>query len=332
LFNVSEMRLQSRSRHAAPVMIVAIFMLAMNAQHVLAQKDYPAKPIRFIVATAPGGSNDVLARMIGAKLHEAWGQPVIIDNRGGGGGNIAANVAAKSPPDGYTLLNVSLGHAVNVTLYPDLTYDLRKDLAPVIFLASSPLIVCVTASLPIRSINDLVAYAKANPVNYGVGFIGAISHVSVEQFKRQMGVAMNAVPYSGGGPAGTALAVGEVQVVFNPIPDLIALTRTGRVRPVAIASAHRSPLLPEVPTMAEQGVKNFEVGNWAGMVAPAGVPPAIVKQLSAEINRILKLPDIREKLAAQGFEAGGGSPEEFKKFLNSEIERWGKVVTAMGIK
>jgi tripartite-type tricarboxylate transporter receptor subunit TctC len=332
LFNPTEFPLQARRRHAVPLMIVAMLMLALPAQHALAQSDYPAKPVRYIVATAPGGSNDVLARMVGAKLHEAWGQPVIIDNRGGGGGNIAANMAAKSPPDGYTLLTVSLGHAINVTLYPDLAYDLRKDLAPIIFLASSPLIVCVTASLPIRSINDLVSYAKANPVNYGVGFIGAISHVAVEQFKRQMGVSMNTVPYSGGGPAGTALAVGEVQVVFNPIPDLIALTRTGRVRPIAIASAHRSPLLPDVATMAEQGVKNFEVGNWAGMVAPAGVPPAIVKRLSAEINRILKMPDIREKLIAQGFEAGGGTPEQFNKFLNSEIDRWGKVVTAMGIK
>lgn len=302
----------------------------MPGHHALADGDYPTKPMRYIVASQPGGVNDMLARIVGAQLNAAWHQPVIVDNRSGGGGNIGANMAAKSRPDGYTLLNVSLGHAINVTLYSNLAYDLRKDLAAVTFLASSPLIVCVTASLPIRSINELVSYAKANPVNYGTGFVGAISHVSVEKFKQQMGVQMTHVPYGGGGPAARALAGGEVQVVFNAIPELIALARAGRVRPLAIASAQRSPLLSDVPTMAEQGVKNFEVGNWTGVMTPAGVPPVIVKKLAGEIDRILKMPDVQEKLVAQGFEVGGGTPEQFDKFLNSEIDRWGKVVKAIG--
>ncbi len=297
-----------------------------------AQDAYPSKPIRYIVAVAPGGINDFLARVVGSKLAEAWGQPVIVDNRPGAGANVGANLVAKSQPDGYTILNASLGHAINVTLYDKLDYDLRKDLAPVSFLASSPLIVCVTNNLPIKSIGDLVAYAKANKVNYGTGFVGSISHVSVELFKRQMGIDMNQIPYSGGGPAAIALASGQVQVVFNAIPELITYVKSGRVRAIAITSAKHSPLLPEVPTMAEQGVKNFEMGNWVGVMTRAGSPPANIRKLSAEIDRILQLPDVREKLIAQGFDIGGGTPEQFGKFLNAEIDRWGKVIKAIGAK
>jgi len=305
-------------------------LLLLACASAQAQSDYPSRPIRYVVAVAPGGINDFLARVVAAKLNEAWSQPVIVDNRPGAGGNIGANVVAKSQPDGYTLLNVSVGHAVNVTLYPSLPYDLRKDLAPVVFLASSPLIACVTASLPIKSVSELVTYAKSSPVNYGVGFIGAISHVSVEQFKRQMAVDMNQVPYNGGGPAATALASGQVQVVFNAIPELMPMVKAGRVRPIAITSARRSPLLPDVATMGEQGIRNFEMGNWVGVMTRTGTPQPVVKKVAAEIDRILKMPDIREKLLAQGFETGGGSPEQFDKFLNSEIDRWGRIVKASG--
>jgi tripartite-type tricarboxylate transporter receptor subunit TctC len=303
---------------------------AVTAAPAHAQNDFPAKPIRYVVAVAPGGINDFLARVVGAKLNEAWGQPVIVDNRPGSGGNIGANVVAKSQPDGYTILNVSLGHAVNVTLYSSLPYDLRKDLAPVSFLASAPLIACVPATLPVKSINELVAYAKSNPVNYAIGFTGSISHVSVEVFKRQMGIEMNQVPYNGGGPAATALASNQVQVLFNAIPELITFVRGGRVRALAVASAKRTSLLPDVPTMAEQGVKDFEMGNWVGVMTRAGTPQPVIKKLAGEIDRILKLPDVREKLLAQGFDIGGGTPEQFTKFLNAEIERWGKVVKAAG--
>ena len=313
---------------ATAIMIGALAAVCSGRAH--AQKDYPVRPIRYVVAVAPGGINDFLARVVGAKLSEAWGQPVIVDNRPGAGGNVGANLVAKSQPDGYTILNVSLGHAINVTLYSSLPYDLRKDLTPVVFLASSPLIACVTAALPIKSIDELVAYARSNPVNYGTGFVGSISHVSVEQFKRQMGIDMNQVPYTGGGPAATALASGQVQVVFNAIPELITLVRGGRVRAIAILSAARSPLLPDVSTMAEQGVKNFEVGNWVGVMTRAGTPQTVVRRLAGEIDRILKLPDVREKLVAQGFDIGGGSPELFDKFLNAEIDRWGKVVKTTG--
>lgn len=310
-------------------LLVGAALLAPRAQ---AQGSYPDKPIRYIVAVAPGGINDFLARVVGAKLADAWGQPVIVDNRPGAGANVGANLVAKSQPDGYTILNASLGHAINVTFYEKLDYDLRKDLAPVSYLASAPLIVCVTNTLPIKSINDLVAYAKTNKVNYGTGFVGSISHVSVELFKRQMGVEMNQIPYSGGGPAAIALASGQVQVVFNAVPELITFVKSGRIRAIAITSAKHSPLLPEVPTMAEQGVKNFEMGNWVGVMTRAGSPPANIRKLSAEIDRILQQPDVKEKLIAQGFDIGGGTPEQFGKFLNAEIERWGKVIKAIGAK
>jgi tripartite-type tricarboxylate transporter receptor subunit TctC len=311
----------------AAVALGAVTVMSAAAQ---AQSDFPAKPIRYVVAVAPGGINDFLARVVGAKLNEAWGQPVIVDNRPGAGGNVGANVVAKSQPDGYTILNVSLGHAVNVTLYSSLPYDLRKDLAPVVYLASAPLIACVPTALPIKSIDELVAYAKANPVNYAMGFTGSISHVSIEVFKRRMGIDMNQVAYSGGGPAATALASNQVQVLFNAIPELITFVRGGRVRALAIASGRRSPLLPDVPTMAEQGVKDFEMGNWVGVMTRAGTPQPVVRKLAAEIDRILKMPDVRDRLLAQGFDIGGGTPEQFTQFLDSEIERWGKVVKAAG--
>lgn len=319
-------------RRRAVLALGLLLGAAVLAPRAHAQDAFPSRPIRYIVAVAPGGINDFLARVVGAKLAEAWGQPVIVDNRPGAGANVGANLVAKSQPDGYTILNASLGHAINVTFYEKLDYDLRKDLAPVSYLASAPLIVCVTNTLPIKSINDLVAYAKANKVNYGTGFVGSISHVSVELFKRQMGVDMNQIPYSGGGPAAIALASGQVQVVFNAVPELITFVKSGRIRAIAITSAKHSPLLPEVPTMAEQGVKNFEMGNWVGVMTRAGSPPANIRKLSAEIDRILQQPDVKEKLIAQGFDIGGGTPEQFGKFLNTEIERWGKVIKAIGAK
>lgn len=325
-------RVNRGNSFSAVLAVASAIGTCMIAGGAYGQADFPTRPIRYIVAVAPGGINDFLARVVGAKLAEAWGQPVIVDNRPGAGANVGANLVAKSQPDGYTILNASLGHAINVTFYEKLDYDLRKDLAPVSYLASAPLIVCVTNNLPIKSISDLVAYAKANKVNYGTGFVGSISHVSVELFKRQMGVDMNQIPYSGGGPAAIALASGQVQVVFNAIPELITFVKSGRVRAIAITSAKHSPLLPEVPTMAEQGVKNFEMGNWVGVMTRAGSPPANIRKLSTEIDRILQQPDVKEKLIAQGFDIGGGTPEQFGKFLNAEIERWGKVIKAIGAK
>jgi tripartite-type tricarboxylate transporter receptor subunit TctC len=317
-------------RRRAVLILGLLVGAALLAPRAHAQGNYPDKPIRYVVAVAPGGINDVLARAIGAKLNEAWGQPVIVDNRPGAGGNVGANLVAKSQPDGYTILNASLGHAINVNLYSNLPYDLRKDLMPVVFLASSPLIIGVNAGLPVKSIAELVAYAKSNPVNYGSGGAGFISHLSMEVLKRQTGIEMTHVPFNGGGPAAIALASNQVQVVANAIPELIVLVRSGRVRAIALTSAKRSPLLPEVATTGEQGLKNFEMGNWVGVLTRAGTPQPIVKKLAGEIDRILQMPDVKDKLVAQGFDVAGGTPEQFAKYLNSEIDRWGKVVKETG--
>jgi len=325
-------RMDHGTRRAAAMAAAVVVGLAGFASVSQAQSGYPEKPIRYVVAVAPGGINDVLARAIGAKLNEVWGQPVIVDNRPGAGGNVGANLVAKSLPDGYTILNASLGHAINVNLYSSLPYDLRKDLTPVVFLASSPLIIGVNAGLPIKSVAELVAYAKSNPVNFGSGGAGFISHLSMEVLKRQMGFEMTHVPFNGGGPAAIALASGQVQVVANAIPELITLVRAGRVRAIALTSVKRSPLLPEVATTAEQGVKNFEMGNWVGVLTRAGTPQPIVNKLAGEIDRILQMPDVKEKLVAQGFDVVGGTPEQFAKFLNAEIERWGRVVKETGAK
>jgi tripartite-type tricarboxylate transporter receptor subunit TctC len=315
---------------AIPALVVAL-LTAFIAGSASAQ-DYPVKPVRYIVAFAPGGLNDIVARLLAQKLSEAWKQPVVVENRTGGGGNIGADVVAKAPADGHTFLNISLAHAINATLYQKLTYDVRKDFAPVTLVGSSPLLLAVNPAVPANSVAELVAYAKTKSLNFGSGGSGVISHLAGEMFKRAAGLDMVHVPYKGGALAANDLISGQVHLMFNAVPELIQHVKSGRLRALAVTSRNRYPLVPELPTMIESGYPNFEAGNWIGVVVPAGAPKEIVSKLSADFVRAIQSPDIKEKFAAQGIDPIGTRPEAFGQFLNGEVQKWGKMVREVGAK
>jgi tripartite-type tricarboxylate transporter receptor subunit TctC len=309
---------------------LAAATLAAAASHSALAADYPDKPVRYIVAFAPGGLNDIVARLVGQKLGESLKQSVVIDNRTGAGGNIGAQIVAKSPADGYTLLNVSLAHAINATLYQNLPYDVLRDFEAVSLLGSSPLLLAVNPGIPPKSVAELVAYAKVRPLNFGSGGAGAISHLSGELFKRAAKIDLAHVPYKGGSLAANDLMSGQIQLMFNAVPELIQFVKAGRLRALAVTSRERYPLVPELPTMIEAGYPGFEAGNWIGVVVPAGTPRPVVARLSTEMARAVRTPDVKEKFAQQGIDALGTTPEEFRRLLAADVQKWGKVVRETG--
>lgn len=302
-----------------------------GASQAVAQA-YPERSIRYVVAFAPGGINDLLARVVAQKLTEAWKQPVIVDNRPGAGGNVGAEVAARAAPDGYTLLNISTAHVIAQSLYPKLGYSLVRDLTPVVYLGSSPLITAVSGTLPIRTVPELIAWAKQNKMVYGSGGIGAISHLSMEMLKVSAGIEGVHVPYKGAAPAAADLIGGQVHVISNAVPELWPAVKTGKVRVIGAMSEKRLQWMPDVPTFAEQGVKGFVLGNWVGLMTAAGTPPATVRKLSDEITRVLRMPDVSERLIGLGFEPGGGTPAELAKLIASETVTFATAVKASGAK
>jgi tripartite-type tricarboxylate transporter receptor subunit TctC len=299
-----------------------------------AQAQYPNRPVRLVVPFPPGGGSDTLARILGPKLSEALGQQVVIDNRPGAGANIGAEVAAKTPPDGYTLLMGNVAHAINVSLYSKLNYDLVRDFAPVSLLASTPNIVVVHPSVPVRSVKELIALAKARPGQLDVASSGAGSsaHLAGELFNSLAGTKMNHVPYKGGGPAVIALVGGQVSVGFATTPSVIQHVKSGKLRGLAVTSAKRSPSTPELPTVSEAGLKGYEAGTWYGMLVPAGTPKDVISRLHAESVKLLALADVKQRLDATGFESIGTTPEQFGAYIRSEVEKWGKVVRAAGVR
>lgn len=322
-------------------------MAAMNARSVLCSAllgitsasaaaataaDYPTRPIRYVVAFAPGGINDILARIVGQKLSDAWGQPVIVDNRPGAGGNVGAELVAKSTPDGYTILNISTAHTISQSLYSKLGYSLERDLTPVVWLGGSSLIMVVTPSLPVKSVAELIAWAKGNRLIYASGGVGVISHLSLEMFKGAAKINATHVPYKGVGPSIPDLISGQVHVMINAIPELFPYAKGGRLRIIGTLTEKRHPFMPDVPTMIEQGYPDFVLANWVGIVAAAGTPKPAVNKLAAEVTRILKHPDVAGKLSDQGFDPGGGTPEAFGKLIRSEVARFGKAVKDSGAK
>lgn len=295
---------------------------------------YPVKQVRLIVPFPPGGGTDTLARIYGQKLGEAMGQQVIIDNRPGGGTNIGAELAAKAPPDGYTALMGNISHAINVTLYSKLNYDLAKDFAPVTLLASTPNILVVHPSVPVKSVKELVAFAKARPgqIDYASSGSGTSSHLAAELFSMMAGVKMTHIPYKGGGPAVIALTGGQVSVGFATTPSIIGHIKSGKMRGLAVTTAQRSPSTPDLPTIGEAGVAGYDAGTWYGLLVPAGTSKDIVTRLNAESIKVLKLPDVKERLDAAGFETLGTTPEQFATYIRTEIDKWGKVVKAAGVR
>ena len=308
--------------------------LFCGAAHFAFAQDYPSKPIRIIVPYPPGGFNDTLARTLGQKLTERWGQPVIVDNRPGGGSTIGTNLAAKSAPDGYTLLIVSFAFAVNPAIYAALPYDSAKDFAPVVLAAGTPNLLVVHTGLQVKSVQELIALAKAKPgkLNYASAGNGSSNHLSMELFKSLAGVDIVHVPYKGSAPAVIDLIGGQVDAMFDNVPNVLAQVKAGKLRALAVSSRERSPFVKDVPTVAESGVSGFDVSVWFGVVAPAGTPQPVIAKLNGQINAILKLTEIRQAYNNQGVEPVGGSPEEFAAFLMAQRTKWGKVARDSGTK
>jgi tripartite-type tricarboxylate transporter receptor subunit TctC len=295
---------------------------------------YPGKPVRFIVPFPPGGPVDTTARGFTHKLSEYWGQQAIVDNRAGAGGIVGAEIAAKSPADGYTVFVCSIHHSVLPGLKPNLPYDIEKDFVPVTFAAMFPIILVAHPSVPAKTIPELIAYAKKNPgkLAFGSAGTGGGTHLAGELFKAQAGVDLLHVPYKGSAPAMTDLLGGQVQLMFSDAPTALPHIKSGRVRALGVASPKRSALVPDLPTIAESGVKGYEAYSWAGVVAPAGTPAPIVAKLNADISKALSQPDVKQRLFEEGAEAMPTTPEQFGKMLKAEIAKWTKVVKDANIK
>ena len=320
------------NRIAVLLFAVAVLSVAPLAN---AQDAYPSKPIRIVVPFPAGGATDILARAVAQKLTEAWGPAVVVDNRPGAGGNIGSDIVAKSPPDGYTLLMGTVGtHAINPSLYAKMPYDHVKDFAPVVLVASVPNVLVVTPSLPVQSVAELVAYAKANPgkLNFASSGSGTSIHLSGELFKTTAGVQIVHVPYKGSAPALTDLVGGQVHLMFDNLPPSLPQIKAGKLRALAVTSLARAPALPDVPTMVESGFPTFEASSWFGLLAPAGTKPEIVAKINAEVRNWLGSAEARDKLLSQGANAAGGSPEDFARHIAAETAKWAKVVKESGAK
>jgi tripartite-type tricarboxylate transporter receptor subunit TctC len=296
---------------------------------------YPTKPIRLVVPFPPGGSLDVVARAIGQKLTEAWGQPVVIDNRPGAGGNIGADLVAKSAPDGYTILEGALStHAVNVSLYSKMPYDPVRDFAPITLVAITPNVLVLNPSFPANSVPELIAYAKAHPggLSFGSGSNGSAGHLAGELFKTETGVDMVHIPYKGGAPALQALLAGDTQLMFDNLANSTPQLKAGKLKALAVTTAKRSALAPELPTLAETGLPGFDIYTWWGFMAPAGTPKEIIAKWNAEVTRILATPEMKAFFAQQGAEPAPTTPEQFAALIRSEIPKYAKIVKDSGAK
>ena len=294
--------------------------------------NYPAKPIRFVVPYPPGGFTDILARLIGQKLTDSWAQPIIIENKGGGGSTIGTDLAAKAPPDGYTILMVAPDLAINPSLYRKLAYDAAKDFAPVTLVARGPIALVVHPTVAATSVKELIALAKSapSPLNYASGGNGTGGHLAMELFRTAAGINLIHIPYKGIGPGATDLLSGQVSLMFLQMAIARPHILAGRLRALGVAGSQRSQALPDLPTLDEAGLPGFDVTPWFGVVAPAGTPPEVIAKLSAEIGRIMRLPDVKERLSTQGGEPVTNTPEEFGMFIKAEIVKWAKGVRESG--
>jgi tripartite-type tricarboxylate transporter receptor subunit TctC len=298
-----------------------------------AQQAYPSKPVRIISPFPPGGGNDALCRIVAQKLVEGLKQQVIVENRAGANGIVGTEVAARSAPDGYTIVLIPSGHAVNATLYRKLPFDSIRDFAPITLAGSSPLVLAVHPSLPVKNVKELVALARARPgqLTYVSAGVGASGHLGGALFETLTGTQMVHIPYKGMAVAITDLMSGQVSLTFGTSLSVIPHARSGRLRALATTGARRSPALPDLPTVAEAGVPGYEASLWYGFVGPARLPPEVVRRLNSAIVAVLGLPDVRDRLASQGVDPQPTTPEEFAQLLASDVERWAKVIQRAGI-
>ena len=314
--------------------VAALFAYtAIFAGSSLAQTVYPAKAIRYVVPFPAGGPLDIVARAIGQELNKSWGQAVVIDNRPGAGGNIGADLVAKAPADGYTILMGAVStHAINVTLYNKLPYDPIRDFAPVTLITSVPNVLVVHPSVPANNVKELIALAKSRPgqLNFASGSTGSAGHLAGELFNSMAGVRMTHIPYKGAAPAVVDLMAGHVSLMFDNMSSALPNIKATRVRALAVTTLKRSPLLPQLPTISDAGLRGFDIATWFGIFAPAGAPPDIVARLNSEIVRILHTPEMKERLALLGAEPIGNKPDEFAAFVRAEIPKYAKVIQASG--
>jgi len=312
------------------VIVALLAVLATAPAWSQGTASYPVKPVRFVVPTAPGGGVDTLSRLVGHALTSTWGQQVLVDNRGGASGIIGAEIVARAPGDGYTVLVTPTTFSTNVSLFRKLPYDTRRDFVTVSLISKEPNILMVHPSLPVKSVGALVSLAKRRPgeLNFGYGGVGSTASLSGALFRLRTGIRMTGVSYKGNGPAVTALSTGEVQLMFVGLPPTLPMVKQGQLKPLAVTSDARSPFLPQVETMAEAGVTDFEVTNWVGVMAPAETPAPIVQKISADIRKVLASAAMQERFRFYGVTPDSSTPEEFRQFLDSEIKRWGEVVQA----
>jgi tripartite-type tricarboxylate transporter receptor subunit TctC len=311
--------------------VLFLFFLCFFTGNAISQ-NYPAKPIRLVVPFPPGGSNDIVGRMIAAQLGERLGQSVIVDNRGGAGGTIGTDMVAKAPPDGYTLLLISVAHAFNPAMYKSLPYDPEKSFAPIGLVAAGPVALMVHPSVPATSVKELIALAKAKPgeLNYATAGIGSFQHLASELFKLQTGVNIVHIPYKGGGPAMMDTIAGQAQINMASLIQVIPFAKSGKLRLLATSGAKRSSLFPDVPTVAET-VPGYDATNWWGLVAPAGTPAAVVSRLHSELEGVLKSAETKKRLESEGADIVRMDPAEFGRFMSAEMVKWTKVVREAGI-
>ena len=317
-----------RKVHVPTMALLMVGAVAANAQQ------YPNKPIRLVVGFAAGGPSDVAARTIAQKLAEKWGQQVIVDIRPGAGGNIATEIVAKSPADGYTLLEPAFAHAVNPFLYSKLPFDAVKDFSSILLFASIANVLVVHPSIPVNSVKELIAFAKTRPnqLTLGSSGNGTASHLAGELLSLMGGIKLTHVPYKGLAPAHTEIMGGQLSMLFDGIVTGMPAVRAGRLRALAVTTVKRWQGTPDIPTMAEAGLAGFEVNSWYGLLAPAGTPREIIQRLNSEVGRALREPDARERLYSIGAEPMNGTPEEFTAYINAEMAKWSKVVKNAGLR
>ena len=312
---------------------LVLLAAAAGAGDAVAQATYPARAVRLLVPYPPGGGTDITSRAVAQRLGEAWGQPVVVENRGGANGIIGTDLGAKARPDGYTLVVVIASYAINASLYRSLPYESVSDFAPVTLMARYPFILTATASLPVKSVKELIALAKARPgqLSYASSGNGSGPHLGFELFKTAAKIDVVHVPYKGAGPANIDLRSGQVQLMFNNFLAAMPLIKDGRLRVLAVTSEKRSQVMPALPTLAESGLPGFDVTGWYSLLAPAGTPPAIVARVQGDVAAALKVPAVHARLAGEGAEPVGSSPAEMGKFLAAEIRKWAGVIRAAGI-
>lgn len=317
-----------RRRYAIAISAIFAGMAVSQPAVGQTQQTYPNRPIRFLVPLAAGGGTDIAARLFGQKLSDAWGQQVVTDNRPGAGGVIGADLAAKAAPDGYTLMIGTASHTVLPSMHKKLPYDIIKDFAPITNLIAYAHLMLLHPSVPAKSVKEFIALARARPgqINFASGGTGSTAHLQSEMFKSMTGIDIVHVPYKGTGAALIGFLAGEAGLAFYSVSATMPHIKAGRLRALASTGDKRAPSLPELPTVAEAGVPGFEASTWAGMLAPAGTSRPIITKLHAELTRILQLPDVKERLAVNDFEAVGNTPEAFAAFIRKEVDRWAKVI------